>query len=167
MAKRRKIILMTVMLAIVYGAYSFFLESPLKRSTVDTGINKGELNKMIADVAENLSKEGLDKADAYIIARAEAEWKSDPFYKTVVRERRTARERKAVPVKLKKVPLTYSGYVEMGDKRVAVINGIEYETGEELEVAGYIIERIEPLEVVIGHKKNPGTFTVPVVEGFL
>ena len=158
---------MIVMLAIAYGAYTLFLESPRKRSTVDTGINKGELNKMIADVAENLSKEGLDKADAYIIARAEAEWKSDPFYKTVVRERRTARERKAVPVKLKKVPLTYSGYVEMGDKRVAIIDGIEYETGEELEVAGYIIERIEPLEVVIGHKKKRGTFTVPVVEGFL
>ena len=158
---------MIVMLAIVYGAYTLFLESPHKRSTVDTGINKGELNKMIADVVENLSKEGMDKADAYIIARAEAEWKSDPFYKTVVRESRTARGRKAVPVKLKKVTLTYSGYVEMGDKRVAVIDGIEYETGEELDVAGYIIERIEPLEVVIGHKKKPGTFTVSVVEGFL
>lgn len=167
MAKRRKIILIIVMLAILYGAYSLFLESPPKRSTVDTGIKKGELNKTIADVAGNLSKAGMDKTDAYIIARAEAEWQSDPFYKTVVREALKAREQKVVPIKLKKVKLTYSGYLEMGDKRIAIINGIEYETGEELEVAGYIIERIEPLEVVIGHKKKPGTFTVPVVEGLL
>jgi len=137
------------------------LESPLDRNTA---INKDELNTIIVDVAANLSKAALDKTDAYRIARAEAEWERDPFYSPAARKKHTPVKRKVVPAQLKKLKLTYSGYVEMGGKRVAVINGIEYESGEELQFAGYIIERIEPLQVVIGHRKKRGSFTVPIIE---
>jgi uncharacterized protein YdeI (BOF family) len=50
----------------------------------------------------------------------------------------------------------------MGDKRLAIINGVEYETGEELELAGYIVERIEPLKLVIRDKEKQITIIVPI-----
>jgi len=140
------------------------LESPLERRTKNTLINKDELNTIIGDVAANFTSAALDKTDTYRIARAEAEWERDPFYETAARNKNMPVKRKAVPAQLKRVKLIYSGYVEMDDKRVAVINGIEYESGEELQFAGYVIEKIEPLKVVIGHKKKGGTFTVPIIE---
>lgn len=134
------------------------------RSTKHSHINKGQLNRIIVDVAENLSNAALNEIDTYRIARAEAKWECDPFYKTAAPKKPRPAKRKVIPDQLTRLKLTYSGYVEMGDKKVAVINGIDYESGEELQVAGYIIKRIEPLKVVIGHKKKGGTFTVPIIE---
>jgi hypothetical protein len=165
MSKREKVILFGALLAILYGAYSVFLDSPSKPPSVDTEKKKTELTKVISDVSGNLSKEVLDKADIYIIARAEAEWRSDPFSKTVLPKKSEARK-PAKPLK-QKVSFTYSGYVEMGDKRLAIINGIEYETGEELELAGYIVEKIEPFKVVIRGKKRQKRIIVPMKEGIL
>jgi len=166
MSKREKIILFAVLVAVLYGAYSLFLDTPSKRATVDSGMKKSELNKVIADVTGNLTKEILDTTDTYIIARAEAEWESDPFYKTELPKKpkvSKVRKRRVVPLK-QKVDLTYSGYVEMGDKRLAIINGIEYEIGEELGLGGYVVERIEAFEVVIRHKEKLGTITIPLKE---
>jgi len=170
MSKREKIIFFAVLVGVLYGAYSLFLASPSKQITVGTGLKKGELGKIIADVTGNLTKEILDKADTHIFARAGAEWGSDPFYKTELpkkpKESKVLEE--VVPLK-QKVDLTYSGYVKMGDKRLAIINDIEYETGEELELPGYIVERIEPLKVklVIRHEEKSETITVPMVEEIL
>jgi hypothetical protein len=52
----------------------------------------------------------------------------------------------------------------MGDRKLAIINGVEYETGEELKFAGYIVERIEPLKVVIRDKEKQTIIIVPIKE---
>ena len=165
MSKREKIILSAALLAVLYVVYSLFIASPSKPPSVDTEKKKTELTKVISDVSGNLSKEALDKADIYIIVSAEAEWTSDPFSKTVLPKKSKARKRDK-PLK-QKVSFTYSGYVEMGDKRLAIINGIEYEIGEELELAGYIVEKIEPFKVVIRARKGQRRIIVPVKEGIL
>ena len=38
----------------------------------------------------------------------------------------------------------------MGDKRLAILNGIEYEVGDRLEPGGLIVRNIHPNHVVIG-----------------
>jgi hypothetical protein len=53
----------------------------------------------------------------------------------------------------------------MGDKRLAIINGMEYETGDILEPDGFIIRNITPSRVVIapaGKKKK--TLILPMEE---
>jgi hypothetical protein len=37
----------------------------------------------------------------------------------------------------------------MGDKRLAIINGVEYAAGDELEQGGYMVRSITPSRVVI------------------
>ena len=43
----------------------------------------------------------------------------------------------------------YTGFLQMGDTRLAIINGMEYEAGDQLEPGGFIIRRILPNHVVV------------------
>jgi len=62
---------------------------------------------------------------------------------------------------------TYSGYLEIGDRRLAIINGIEYETGDELAMGGYIVRGIYPNRVVIEVKWRKEKIIVPLEEEVL
>ena len=61
--------------------------------------------------------------------------------------------------------IRYTGYVEMGNVRLAIINGNEYETGDRLEQGGYIVKSISPTRVMLvttdGSKIS---FVVPMQE---
>ncbi|MBU0986869.1 MAG: hypothetical protein KKH68_06405, partial [Proteobacteria bacterium] len=59
------------------------------------------------------------------------------------------------------VSFTYSGYMETGNQRLAIINGMEYTVGEELEPGGYTVNSISANQVVIG---VVGTDKIIVVE---
>jgi hypothetical protein len=59
----------------------------------------------------------------------------------------------------------YTGFLRMGEKKLAIINGMEYEAGDILEPDGFIIRSISPSRVVIapaGKKKK--TLTLPMEE---
>ena len=86
----------------------------------------------------------------YVIARAEAAWAKDPFYK------------KVLPVAAKAGPggagaqdIVYSGYVDMGEKKLAVINGNTYRVGDKLDFGGaFYLTSVEPSRVVIADRQN-------------
>jgi hypothetical protein len=53
----------------------------------------------------------------------------------------------------------------MGDTRLAIINGMEYEAGDQLEPGGFIIRRILPNHVeVVPPGKNKKTMILPMEE---
>jgi hypothetical protein len=61
--------------------------------------------------------------------------------------------------------MIYTGFLRMDDKRLAIINGMEYEVGDSLEPGGFVIRSISAGRVVIappGKKKK--TITLPMEE---
>jgi len=166
MSKREKIILVIVFFVAVYGIYEAFLSSPSKTSPVDNGTELKALNSLIAEVIQGVARENLSETEAYIITKAEAEWSSDPFLEITKPEKRPKAPKRAAS-STQKVNFTYTGYLELGDTKIAIINGREYEVGEELELAGYVVERIEPSKVVIRDKGEKATIIVPIVEEVL
>ncbi|MGD9134444.1 MAG: hypothetical protein PVF78_12390, partial [Desulfobacterales bacterium] len=54
--------------------------------------------------------------------------------------------------------VSYTGFMQMGDKKFAIIDGLEYAAGEELERGGFVVRSITPNQVVIfstdGSKKK-------------
>jgi hypothetical protein len=53
----------------------------------------------------------------------------------------------------------------MGDKKFAVINGLEYTTGDELVQGGFIVGSITPSQVVIiSTGRNKKRFVFPLEE---
>lgn len=56
----------------------------------------------------------------------------------------------------------YHGYLEIGGRRIAVIDGVEYEPGQELAGGGRVVADIEPARVTL----RPAAGGLPVVIPF-
>lgn len=170
MSKREIIIVFAALVAIIYAVYSLFIASSSKQIINNTNIKKTGEVKFIANLSEILEKNALNKTGIYIIAQAEAEWEKDPFLKTEL-TKKSEITKKPVPVEEipkqpvpveERISLTYSGYIEMDGKRLAIINDVEYETNDELELVGYIVEKIEPLKVIISDIERQRKIIVPI-----
>ena len=164
MTKREKIILIIMALTIVYGFYALFLENPPTRGSALTasGGKLDEFNKFITSVAA-LTKDGLSEEDAYIIDRIPINWTKDPLLNTKQSFDFKSDEKKdAEPVE--KLGITYSGFLKMGRKSIAIIDGLEYETGEELGESGHIVEQIHANKIVIVTRDGRNKITVPLEE---
>jgi len=162
----RQIIILSVMVvAIAYAAYDYFIAPRVKLDMIDVGEKSARLDTFINEVTTYIPKGSHSASDAYVVSRAEAHWKHDPFY-----ERKSYREWVNVkePAKAgggaQKISFNYSGYVNMKDKRMAIINGIEYESGDPLEVEGYVLRGIYQNKVVIENVKSRSKFEVLLQE---
>jgi hypothetical protein len=64
-----------------------------------------------------------------------------------------------------KLDLVYTGYMDMGGKSLAIINGMEYETGDIIEPDALLIRRIYPNKIEVVATESGGTvFTIPLTE---
>jgi hypothetical protein len=60
--------------------------------------------------------------------------------------------------------MIYSGYVESGKNKMAIINGLEYRAGEQLKEEGYTLKQITPLKVLIFDKRTGIDLEIPIQE---
>lgn len=160
MRKRETVILVVMFFVIAYGVYDFFLSSPKKPSQIDTEKELELLNILVTDVTKNLAEEELSSADTYILTRAKAEWVEDPFFERRIPDMTP----KATSSEAKEMAIDYSGYLEMDRKRIAIINGMDYQIGDELESSGYVVRGIYPTKVLIEIKGKQRRIIVPISE---
>ena len=151
-----------MLLSVVYGVYALFFEKQPKESTPGGDKGLATLNTFITKVAEK-TKMGLSKEQSYILQKAQAAWKQDPLVQIRNKISRDEEEENKPPVLNSE--LLYTGFLEMGDKRLAIINGTEYETGEKLEPGGFVIQSIRPNQVVISPEdRKTKTMILPLEE---
>ena len=157
MTNREKIIVGVAALALGYGAVQVLLPRANVASGLQPKAHEG-LNAFITKVAD-ATRAGTNATGAIVIAKAEAAWKQDPFIEipkaktaetTATRPKETARPSN----------LAYNGFIELGSKRLAIINGQEYEAGEKLNPGGFTIKSILPTRVVVVPAQGEGA---PVV----
>ncbi|MFH1080785.1 MAG: hypothetical protein V1766_11115 [Pseudomonadota bacterium] len=158
---RQIIILGAAVIAALYGGYDFFFAKSKKAVAVDTGKKIEELNQFMAEITVALGKDTPLPVDAHIIKRAEAGWARNPFY-----DRKTETAWAAVrgTAAAPKSPFSYTGYVEAGMKKIAVINGHEYVAGNALDVEGYVLKAIYPARVRIYNRESRRTTDIPLQE---
>lgn len=163
---RQQIIILSIMaLAILYGAYDFFVSSQAKSVSSSSGKKPAEVEAFIADVTANTAKKSLSAADAYAIKRAETEWTRDPFYeKKSFRDLRTLKDPKSGKDFKPEPGFNYTGYLKFDKKEMVIINGVEYEAGNKLEIEGYVLEKIYPDKVVILNTKSRLRVEVPLLD---
>jgi len=164
---RQRVIILSVMtLVLMFAAYDFFIAPRSKAEIVDIGKKTSELEAFLTDITSKLPKGSLPAADAYVLSRAEAAWVHDPFYeKKSFREWEKRKEQARAGGGIsRKVGFSYSGYLKVDNKNLAIINGVEYEAGEPLETKGYVLKSIYPAKVIIVNEKSGAKFDVPLQE---
>ncbi len=160
MKKRERIILAVMFACILFAGYYFFLSGagPGAPKVAVTGGKPADSAKMMAEIANSLKKDPATEPDAYVIARAETNWETDPFYKGVLA---SAKDKSAGAGK--GPDIVYSGFVDLGVKRIAVINGNPYEVGDKLELVGsYYVRQIDSTRVVVVDREQSRNITIPL-----
>jgi hypothetical protein len=168
MTTREKIIVGMMCLTIVYGAYEV-VGSRVSKGTIST-VQKnpiGELKAFVAEIGSKLNQEQTTKTYAYAIEKAEAAWNKDPF----IQSSRPLKKRLAATPAIqatksaeRRSKFIYSGFLQLGDTRMAIINGTEYAVGDALPDRSFYVKSIAPSSVVIGKVKDPETIQLPIEE---
>ena len=99
---------------------------------------------MATELTENLKKSMKSERDAQIISLAVKPWSNDPFLKMPLSAQNPGSGKAP-----ERPNFIYSGFVVAGDKKMALINGVEYMVGEQLETGGYFVSEITPDYVMI------------------
>jgi len=162
MSKQEKVMVVIAGLAIIFGVYYFFIASPAKTIRIETGKTMAELNKLADDITAELKQWNLTEAEAYIITQADIEWTKDPFFEGKVSWKPGS---EGTVIQAEKLEFNYTGYIELGKKKLAVINGLDYQigeslVGESLESGEYVVRNIYPDRVVIKPKGKGKAITV-------
>lgn len=163
MSKREKIIVLLMIGAILYGGYEFFWASSAGNKVENPAEKEKVLNKFVTDVADKLRKKDISVTDKYVIARAKDEWTQDPFLPTLMKLK-PAESKEVEEEAAPKPSFKYSGYMEMGKRRLAIINGMEYATGDKLEPGGYRVKSISPAMVELIVTGTDNIVVIPVEE---
>ncbi|MDJ0782702.1 MAG: hypothetical protein QNJ22_12065 [Desulfosarcinaceae bacterium] len=171
MTTREKIIVGVMILTVMYGGYTlFFSREAITVTSVTKDESVADLQKFVIDVAQKLQNTEPSEPELHSLEQAGRNWQKDPFLRSVAAL--TAELEKSVPVEApeekpkpeEKPILRYSGFLQMGAKRMAIINGMEYEEGEMLPAAGYFIRSISPKSVVIGKIGDAKSHVLPLDE---
>ena len=159
--KREIIILVIATLFVLYAGYEYLIAGPASKK-VKTSTESVNINTSSTGITKDLGKDKITDFDAYVIRRMEADWGKNPFWKKDLYKEWGNREGVAKSGVLAKI--IYSGYVDSGKNKMAIINGLEYRLGEELELEGYVLKQITPSSVLIFNKYTGNKEEIPLQE---
>lgn len=155
-AKREIIILLVAGLAVTYFIFDILVAPSLKKPAMSIETEKVDIQKLLAEMGEYAKKDGSVDTLIYTVSRAELVWPRDPFLNEDLAS--------AASVESQKTKFNYTGFIMLGGKRLAVINGIEYQTGESLTTGGFVVRAINPNDVVLEDAVNKSRLSVPIQE---
>jgi hypothetical protein len=161
MTQREKIIVGIMVLTVGYGAIELLLPRAKTGTAAPAAQSSESLNAFITKVAD-ASKGASAESSALIIQKAEAGWKQDPFL--VIRKPPPPPVDAPSPKETARAitNLAYSGFLEIGPKRLAIINGMEYEAGDRVNPGGFSIKTILPSKVIM--TSSQGEIVLPLQE---
>jgi hypothetical protein len=157
--KRQIIILSVAVLLVLFAVYELLIARPSakKAKTEVASVEK-------ASFADTLRKDILTNkgtaVDTYVAQRAEMEWNKNPFWEANSYREFAGRDASSGGGE----KITYSGYVDAGNKKMAIINGWEYEAGDALEIEGYLLKKVTPTRVLIINRTTGGESYIQIQE---
>ncbi|MHB8090866.1 MAG: hypothetical protein ACYDH8_04570 [Syntrophales bacterium] len=167
--KREKIVIGIAAAVILYGIVDFII--PAKKNHLrDSVQNTRGIEEIVATLAAATTKGYEKETVRQIAAIREEKWKGDPFLDEDSYKKWLRVKEPAVPEKEKQPRVfVYSGYIDAGQKRLAVINDVEYQEGDSLEMNGfdkksgvYKLKSIFPENVVIKNTTTGEKITLPL-----
>ena len=149
--KREQILIALAVIGLLYGAVDFAI-----RTTGRNEVSSGDGALAAATfslVTEELGVSSASQREANaleILNAVSAAWPVDIFVNIASF---VSHQKEEGALALVTDTLVYSGYMTMGEKIFAVINGIEYRIGDMVE--GFFLKEIDPMEIVMEKNGRP------------
>ena len=175
MAKREKFIVIVAVLAVlVYGGSLLFSGGGEKKGGEGAVSKKSQnaapeaylagLRKDIEDSQKKVGESKPKDVAVYVVANADAPFPQDPFYYRIKVEEPEQPEEVVEEAPTPAVELFYTGYIQVGRKRMAIINNLEYEVGDDVAATGFLLKAIHQDRVEIVSREGKFTSLIPYVE---
>ncbi|MFO7715685.1 hypothetical protein [Desulfosarcina sp.] len=166
MSKREKIIVSVMAATVLLGGYIYFMPW----GAGSRGDNQPEPGPAALDfsqkVIQKLKEDTSLAKELYTIRMADRQWDKSPFLKNeaLLSDTRQDSPADAADAVGARLDLVYSGFLEVGTRRLAIINGIEYALGEAIDNQGRYVRRIFPHQVEIGRLNTPDVVLLKYME---
>jgi hypothetical protein len=168
MSRREKIILGVMAVVVAIVGLLFLLDQKTGAPSAEKAPSVEETRAYAAQITTRLAEVKESESDApYILRQAVEPLRQDPFINRALLEKLQDRnvQQVAPRIDIDQSKFKYSGFLESGSNRLAVIDGLEYQEGEMIEQeGGYIIKEINKNKVVIGLENSPSTVEIPLEE---
>lgn len=157
MSKREKILLI-LMAAAIIGAGVFlladklFVPGPGKRAL--TNVSLEDVKKQVADISAKSKETALAKGSLALVAAAAKPWNEAALFEGPADFKQDEKEKNKP-----KLP-SYTGFMELGSERLAIVDGFEYMVGDVLEGGKRRVVEIEPDHVVLEDLDGAGRATL-------
>lgn len=154
-------------IAIIYGGFELFLffrgdgkpADPDREASVSVDV--GGVREVAEQVRRDLEKAALTPQQRRIVEASAEQWRNDIFQ---VLPDTGGIDPEEPPGPAAEISLHYTGYLEMGNWRMAIINGMEYAAGEMLAQGKYVLKRIMPDGVIVEAASDGDRIFVPYIE---
>lgn len=161
MTTREKIIVGIMLLTVGYGAIELLLPRTQSGAPTPAAQPLENLTTFIAKVAD-AARAATSETSALIVQKAEAGWKQDPFMEILKPPAPPAETRSPMETARAIPNMVYSGFLEIGPKRLAIINGMEYEAGDRVNPGAFSIKTVLPNKVIM--TSSQGEIVLPLQE---
>jgi len=127
------------------------------------GIGTVSDDGFVAQMNETLNQLSASKVYEHVMKQAMTPWPADPFGQQAFQ----AEVETQIPAETqapRQIKAVYTGFIKMGEKTMAIINGLEYESGETIDPGGLVVEQIAPHQVILRAAGQGEKVTVPMEE---
>ena len=154
MTRREQIILAATGLVAVIGLGSLFLgDKPAGQPGAPQAVQPQAVGQIRDDVLALTRQATAGKSESALMAAIDKPWRAEALYDKPLEARNAAAKPTAIP--------RFTGYVELGSGRLAVIDGYEYQAGDSLEGGGYKVLAVSPDKVTLESLANGQKLELP------
>ena len=170
MEKREKVLIALMIVAIGIGAFELFVRPSFRTPIPPPTVHVDEAVNLSTTISQSMAKMDLGPEENHILQTAATQWANNPFYAwPAPRDNGVMADRTEPSLDLEQIraATVYSGYLEMGRTRIAVINGLEYQAGEMLPDGKYVVLNISPLNVTLQAERSKQEIIIPYQDAFI
>ncbi len=162
MGKREKIIVAIMIVALLYGAFELLVPSGDKTVSKIPEADIEAARQTARKISGEMEDAELSPEQTSILKLAGRQWKNDPFYRLPEQQKENDAEKPSGNGHAEK--LQYTGYLEIGETKMAIINGAEYFSGDRLEQGDALVHNITSEKVVLKSLNTGEKMSVPYRE---
>lgn len=126
---------------VAYGVYTFAVglrdQTGVARKAADE--REGTCAFVVA-TRNRLNRFQLAPESLFVLQKTVDDWAASPFYEQPPREQ---------PAKVQPESVIFTGFLQVGDTRIAILNGREYRIAETVNATDFVIDSIEADRVVL------------------
>lgn len=147
---RHKVLAAVLVLVVGYAAVDYFyVQSSGDSSAPDVFNGRAAYEKNVTDSIGRVTKGALNPVALHKVRMAGESLQAIPLYDSAGPFYLAGRQSESFSTQIEGQEVTYSGFIELGGSRLALLNGVEYAEGDEFIIAGYKIAQIEDQFVIL------------------